>query len=74
MSLNVGKNDYGREINYIVFHSESSQFTFTAKRFNKKRVIKECKDRGVESPVIVRWETMTMHGFDMKESKVSWKE
>ncbi|MHA1662684.1 MAG: hypothetical protein ACTSVR_05440 [Candidatus Thorarchaeota archaeon] len=78
MATNVGKNEYGREITYTIYYSDKDSkpkyHDIKGKRFNKAKIIKECKAKGIESPVRVRWVTMNKWGFRNNNKLVKWEE
>ena len=74
MSTNTGTNERGRDITYIVMKDKEELFRITGKRFNKAKVIKECKARGIESPVQVHYITLQLWGFKDVIRGVFWKE
>ena len=76
MATNVGKNEHGREITYTVTYGEGfcKFFNLKGKRFNKVKVIKECKSQGIKPPVMVSWITLQKWGWKDNRKRVTWEE
>ena len=79
MGTNIGKNEHGREIMYQVWYKEETtgltkNIGIVGKRFNKARIVKACREKGIKPPVQVTWVTLQKWGHRENSRVITWKE
>ena len=79
MGTNIGKNEHGREIMYRVWYKEEAtgltkNIGIVGKRFNEARIVKVCREKGIEPPVRVIWVTLQKWGHRENNRMITWKE